>query len=251
MSAMEVNCGVGECHNVFVYGSLLADEVVHVLLKRLPTSASATLHDQSVTLSLSLSLIITLDNQSCFVVWFDLCCCSHRFKIKGRVYPAILPVESKKVTGRVLLGISGAELDILDDFEDVEYTRTDVEVFLIVSLAQLLFILFHDKWATYCCIFQKALFKIHYICIFRTILIRKLKIMVQDNSEKLQVHTYVWSNPSDPNLYGEWDFEVSMLSFLFSFAKLKMNIICDMFYGQKTSVECIYSSVFSFICWEN
>ncbi|KAI9101509.1 hypothetical protein K1719_023753 [Acacia pycnantha] len=26
---------------------------------------------------------------------------SHRFSIKGRVYPAILPVEDKKVTGRV------------------------------------------------------------------------------------------------------------------------------------------------------
>jgi len=26
---------------------------------------------------------------------------SHRFKIKGRVYPAILPVQTKKVTGRV------------------------------------------------------------------------------------------------------------------------------------------------------
>ncbi|KAK7311818.1 hypothetical protein RJT34_10192 [Clitoria ternatea] len=126
--SLKVNCG-GDSHNVFVYGSLLADEVVHVLLKRLPQTAPATLQNY------------------------------HRFKIKDRVYPAILPIEAKKVTGRVLLGISGLELDILDDFEDVEYTRTPVEVLL------------------------------------------------RDNSEKLQVHTYVWSNPNDPTLYSEWDFE--------------------------------------------
>ncbi|KAG2400184.1 Proteasome subunit beta type-6 [Vigna angularis] len=54
----------------------------------------------------------------------------HRFKIKGRVYPAVLPVHNDKVNGRVLLGLSGVELHILDEFEDDEYTRTDVEVFL-------------------------------------------------------------------------------------------------------------------------
>ncbi|KAG5048517.1 hypothetical protein JHK85_009620 [Glycine max] len=84
--SVKLNCvGGGETHNVFVYGSLLADEV--------------------------------------------------------------------------LLGISGVELDILDEFEDVEYTRTDVEVSL------------------------------------------------KDKSEKLQVCAYVWSNPNDPNLNAEWDFE--------------------------------------------
>ncbi|KAG2699821.1 hypothetical protein I3843_07G205500 [Carya illinoinensis] len=57
-------------HNVFVYGSLLADDVVKVLLKRVPPSSSAILHG------------------------------FHRFSIKGRVYPAILPVENKKVTGK-------------------------------------------------------------------------------------------------------------------------------------------------------
>ncbi|XP_057738785.1 AIG2-like protein D [Arachis stenosperma] len=116
-------------HDVFVYGSLLADEVVRVLLNRVPSSTPATLHGY------------------------------HRFKIKGRVYPAILPVENKKVTGRVLHEITGVELDILDEFEDVEYNRSDAEVVLM------------------------------------------------DTSEKLQVHTYVWSDRNDPNLYGEWDFE--------------------------------------------
>ncbi|CAL0327270.1 unnamed protein product [Lupinus luteus] len=120
---------VSGCHNVFVYGSLLADEVVHVLLNRLPQQSSATLHG------------------------------FHRFKIKDRVYPAILPVLTNNVNGRVLLGISESELDILDEFEDIEYTRTPVQV------------------------------------------------SVNDNAEKLQVYTYVWTNHNDPNLYGEWDFE--------------------------------------------
>ncbi|CAI9099506.1 OLC1v1036344C2 [Oldenlandia corymbosa var. corymbosa] len=85
-------------HNVFVYGSLLADDVVRVLLHRVPRSSPAVLRD------------------------------FHRFSIKGRVYPAILPIEAKEVVGK-------------------------------------------------------------------------------DTSEKMQVDTYVWCNKSDPNLYGEWDFE--------------------------------------------
>ncbi|XP_020090139.1 AIG2-like protein D isoform X1 [Ananas comosus] len=95
-------------HNVFVYGSLLADEVVHVLLNRLPPSSHASLNGY------------------------------HRFSIKGRVYPAILPVESKKVTGKVLMGITDPELVVLDTFEDVEYLRRTVEISLIDSSETLL-----------------------------------------------------------------------------------------------------------------
>ena len=41
---------------------------------------------------------------------------------------------------------------------------------------------------------------------------------MQDSSEKMLVGTYVWSDAEDPNLYGEWDFEVRMLPLiLFSF----------------------------------
>ncbi|XP_058183887.1 AIG2-like protein D [Rhododendron vialii] len=94
-------------HNVFVYGSLLADEVVTVLLKRVPDSSPAILHD------------------------------FHRFSIKGRIYPAILPVENKKVTGRVLSGITDPELDVLDTFEDVEYERRTIEVSLMDSSQKL------------------------------------------------------------------------------------------------------------------
>ncbi|KAF3673256.1 putative L-arabinokinase-like [Capsicum annuum] len=86
--------------NVFVYGSLLHDDVVRALLKRLPHSSPAILHD------------------------------FHRFSIKGCVYPAILPVQNKKVKGKVLSGITIPELDILDKFEDVEYERRTVVVTL-------------------------------------------------------------------------------------------------------------------------
>ncbi|KAH7284649.1 hypothetical protein KP509_34G064300 [Ceratopteris richardii] len=85
-------------HNVFVYGSLLADEVVSTLLRRLPTTYPAFLSD------------------------------FHRFSIKGRNYPAILPAKGDKVLGRVLFGLSDNELSILDDFEDEEYLRKSVEV---------------------------------------------------------------------------------------------------------------------------
>lgn len=40
-------------------------------------------------------------------------------------------------------------------------------------------------------------------------------MLLQDNSEKLQAYTYVWSDSTDTNLYGEWDLEVDLLSFIF------------------------------------
>ncbi|XP_039844709.1 AIG2-like protein D [Panicum virgatum] len=87
-------------HSVFVYGSLMADEVVRAILKRVPPAAPALLPNY------------------------------HRFNIKGRIYPAILPAESKKVAGMVIMGVTDEELRLLDAFEDVEYTRTRVEISL-------------------------------------------------------------------------------------------------------------------------
>ncbi|KAL8521603.1 hypothetical protein ACS0TY_011938 [Phlomoides rotata] len=55
---------------VFVYGSLLADDVVRALLSRVPPSSPAILPHY------------------------------HRFSIKGRVYPAIIPAENKEVVGK-------------------------------------------------------------------------------------------------------------------------------------------------------
>uniref|UniRef100_A0A0A0LM13 Putative gamma-glutamylcyclotransferase n=1 Tax=Cucumis sativus TaxID=3659 RepID=A0A0A0LM13_CUCSA len=88
-------------HNVFVYGTLLADDILRVLLKRIPQSSSAVLHGHQ------------------------------RFSVRGRVYPAILPVENERVTGKVLFGITNPELYILDMFEDVEYEKSVVEASLL------------------------------------------------------------------------------------------------------------------------
>lgn len=48
--------GAHSLHNVFVYGSLMADDVVRALLKRVPHSSPAILNDLSVV-SLSYSYI--------------------------------------------------------------------------------------------------------------------------------------------------------------------------------------------------
>ncbi|CAH9053783.1 unnamed protein product [Cuscuta epithymum] len=89
--------------NVFVYNSLQEDDVVRVLLNRVPPSSPATLHHYQ------------------------------RFNIKGRVYPAILPAERSKVNGSLLWGITLPELEILDNFKDVEYERRNVDVSLMDS----------------------------------------------------------------------------------------------------------------------
>ncbi|XP_007011515.2 PREDICTED: protein AIG2 [Theobroma cacao] len=98
MASASPSASAAAAHNVFVYGSLLADDVVRVLLNRVPLSSAALLNG------------------------------FHRFSIKGRVYPAILPVQNHQVIGKVLFGITDPELHILDEFEDVEYQRSLVEV---------------------------------------------------------------------------------------------------------------------------
>ncbi|EOA17535.1 hypothetical protein CARUB_v10005885mg [Capsella rubella] len=85
-------------HDLFVYGSLQESEVVKVLLNRVPDSVSAVL--------------------------------SGLFRLKGRVYPTILPDGTGEVTGKVLKGITDDELKMLDEFEDVEYDRNAVQVAL-------------------------------------------------------------------------------------------------------------------------
>ncbi|KAL6873643.1 hypothetical protein ACP4OV_013725 [Aristida adscensionis] len=93
----------GGPHDVFVYGSLMAEDVVRAVLKRVPPSAPALLSGY------------------------------HRFNVKNRIYPAILPAESKKVAGKVIMGVTDEELTVLDAFEDVEYVRRRVEISLTDS----------------------------------------------------------------------------------------------------------------------
>ncbi|KAF5747060.1 AIG2-like protein [Tripterygium wilfordii] len=162
--------GTQQLHNVFVYGSLMADDVVRVLLKRVPHSSLAILHGY------------------------------HRFSIKGRVYPAILPVENNKVTGKVLLGITDPELYILDEFEDVEYERSTVEISL------------------------------------------------NEGTEKLQTHTYIWSNKNDPNLYGDWDFEEWKSVHMDDFIKMTNGFVEELKLPDSKPRVTVYESLYGQDC---
>ncbi|KAF5936409.1 hypothetical protein HYC85_027538 [Camellia sinensis] len=104
-------------HQVFVYGSLLADEVVRVLLKRVPQSSPATLNGLSVSLSLSLNHFLCAISSSCY--------CSSIILISF----LILVIDDE--IWYVLSGITPLELHIFDIFEDVEYKRCTVEVSLM------------------------------------------------------------------------------------------------------------------------
>ncbi|CAM6091294.1 unnamed protein product [Calypogeia fissa] len=87
--------------NVFVYGSLLAPEVLTALLDRNPPSSPAVVKD------------------------------FHRYSIKGQVYPAVLPVKGSEVIGKVLFDLTDKELEVLDEFEDVDYFKKTVEPTLL------------------------------------------------------------------------------------------------------------------------
>ncbi|AQK68397.1 AIG2-like protein [Zea mays] len=88
-------------HSVFVYGTLMEEEVVRVLLGRAPPSSSPALLPDH-----------------------------RRFSLRGRVYPAILPARAHAVSGKVIQGLTDRELHVFDMFEDEEYVKTTVEVSL-------------------------------------------------------------------------------------------------------------------------
>jgi gamma-glutamylcyclotransferase (GGCT)/AIG2-like uncharacterized protein YtfP len=85
--------------NFFVYGSLLAEEVLQLLFGRVPTSSNAVLRG--------------------FL----------RHSITGKQYPIIIPtIPTDSVRGKVLHGITADETRILDYFESDEYDRKEVVV---------------------------------------------------------------------------------------------------------------------------
>ncbi len=74
--------------SVFVYGSLLAPEVLRALLGRVPPAKAATLHGH------------------------------RRYSIRERTYPATVKAsDADAVQGRVLLDLSSKEKRLLDLFE--------------------------------------------------------------------------------------------------------------------------------------
>ncbi|XP_044400986.1 uncharacterized protein [Triticum aestivum] len=62
--------------------------------------------------------------------WFSP---SQRLNIRGRVYPAMLPVDGNKVPGKVWKGITDGEFNVLDTFEDEQYVREVVGISLTDS----------------------------------------------------------------------------------------------------------------------
>jgi len=71
--------------NAFVYGTLMADEVLKLLIKRVPRSAPASITGFS------------------------------RHRVKNQVFPAIIPAAaSSRVQGKVLLDLTEKELHVLD-----------------------------------------------------------------------------------------------------------------------------------------
>ncbi|CAH2044986.1 unnamed protein product [Thlaspi arvense] len=144
-------------HNVFVYGTFQEPAVVDLILECTPVTLSAQLHG------------------------------FHLYKVKGRLYPCISPSKKGVINGKILTGLTDAQLQNLDMIEGAEYVRKTVEVVLT------------DTW-------------------------EKMKVEAfiwankddpdlygewdfEDTWEKMKVEAFIWTNKDDPDLYGEWDFE--------------------------------------------
>ncbi|EOA25233.1 hypothetical protein CARUB_v10018546mg [Capsella rubella] len=87
-------------HNVFVYGSFQEPAVVGLILESTPVIVSAQLHGY------------------------------HRFRLKGRLHPCISPSENGVVKGKVLTGLTDAQVESLGMIEGVEFVTKTVEVVL-------------------------------------------------------------------------------------------------------------------------
>mmetsp|Transcript_26421 Transcript_26421/g.67920 ORF Transcript_26421/g.67920 Transcript_26421/m.67920 type:complete len:246 (-) Transcript_26421:351-1088(-) len=101
--------GVGaveEGGTIFVYGTLMAPEIVELLIKRMPSHSPATLAGH------------------------------RRVRVKGADFPAVVRELSAggertgQVEGLLLRGLDDVELTIFDDYEDDDYTRDIVTVTL-------------------------------------------------------------------------------------------------------------------------
>mmetsp|Transcript_9529 Transcript_9529/g.15621 ORF Transcript_9529/g.15621 Transcript_9529/m.15621 type:complete len:184 (-) Transcript_9529:352-903(-) len=83
---------------VFVYGSLLAEEVLEALLGHVPELRPAALMEYQ------------------------------RYRIRNRVYPAITGKPGGRVLGKLMLDLTTAEEELLDVFEGEEYVKVSVTV---------------------------------------------------------------------------------------------------------------------------
>ncbi|KAF3489495.1 hypothetical protein F2Q69_00055923 [Brassica cretica] len=87
-------------HNVFVYGSFQEPSVVNLILECDPVTISAQLQGY------------------------------HLYRLKGRLHPCISPSENGLINGKILTGLTDAQLENLDMIEGDEYVRKTVEVVL-------------------------------------------------------------------------------------------------------------------------
>ena len=86
-------------HKVFVYGTLMAEEVVKALLQRPHVRYAAK------------------------VAGFK------RHRVQEEVFPAIIPsLSADQISGWVIAELTDEELSVFDEFEDVEYYRDEVPV---------------------------------------------------------------------------------------------------------------------------
>lgn len=83
---------------MFVYGTLMFDEVLLALLGRVPAARRALLVDHA------------------------------RLAVRGAVYPGVVPRAGTAVEGLLLDGLTASELQRLDDYESSMYERQPVEV---------------------------------------------------------------------------------------------------------------------------
>ncbi|KAL1205406.1 AIG2-like protein B [Cardamine amara subsp. amara] len=87
-----------QLHNIFVYGSFQEPEILNVMLNRIPEIAPATLPGFK------------------------------RFRLKGRLYPCVVPSETGEVHGKIIMGLTADELEKIDWVEGNEYERVTVGV---------------------------------------------------------------------------------------------------------------------------
>ena len=86
--------------HLFVYGTLLNDEILEQLLSFVPEKTNATLFGYK------------------------------RVQVKEEVYPGIFPHANSSVVGLLLGGLSHQHLTILDNYETSHYQREKVELIM-------------------------------------------------------------------------------------------------------------------------
>jgi gamma-glutamylcyclotransferase (GGCT)/AIG2-like uncharacterized protein YtfP len=88
--------------NVFVYGTLMYPQVLHALLNRVPSKSKAAIHGYK------------------------------RYKIKGQVFPGVIPATPEcKVEGVLLKELTPEDMVVFDEFEGEEYYKLPIQPQLI------------------------------------------------------------------------------------------------------------------------